>query len=72
MRTIIEIPDQQLERMKPLLEKEGISRAELIRRAVRDYLQRFDTVSDETAFGLWAKNPKDGLSYQDEPRSEWD
>ena len=73
MRTIIEIPDQQLEQMKPLLEQEGISRAELIRRAVSDYLKRFDAANDdETAFGLWAKAPKDALSYQEELRSEWD
>lgn len=72
MRTIIEIPEQQLERMKPLLEQEGISRAELIRRAVKDYLQRFEASNDETAFGLWAENPRDGLQYQEDLRSEWD
>lgn len=72
MRTIIEIPDQQLERMKPLLELEGISRAELIRRAVKDYLQRFDVSNDETAFGLWRESARNGLHYQEELRSEWD
>jgi len=72
MRTIIEIPDQQLEQMKPLLQQEGISRAELIRRAVKDYLQRFESDEECSAFGLWANNPRDGLSYQEELRSEWD
>lgn len=72
MRTIIEIPDQQLELMKPLLELEGISRAELIRRAVKDYLLRFEASDDETAFGLWSKSPREGLHYQEELRSEWD
>ena len=72
MRTIIDIPDQQLEQMKPLIEQEGISRAELIRRAVSDYLKRYETCGAETAFGLWAKTPEDGLQYQEELRSEWD
>jgi len=72
MRTIIEIPNQQLEQMKPLLEQEGISRAELIRRAVKDYLQRFESGDECSAFGLWSNKPRDGLSYQEELRSEWD
>lgn len=72
MRTIIEIPEQQLERMKPVLEREGISRAELIRRAVNDYLQRHAETSQDSAFGLWAERKQDGLAYQEQLRSEWD
>lgn len=72
MRVIVEIPDEQLELMERLLEREGISRAELVRRAVRDYLQRCESGDACSAFGLWANNPRDGLSYQEELRSEWD
>lgn len=72
MRTIIEIPEQQLEQMKPVLQSEGISRAELIRRAVSEYLKQYPQTDDSSAFGLWSERPKDGLVYQDELRSEWD
>ena len=72
MRMIVEIPDEQLKLMERLLEREGISRAELVRRAVEDYLQGFEAGDDCSAFGLWANNPRDGLSYQEALRSEWD
>ena len=72
MRTIIEIPEKQLERMKPVLQSEGISRAELIRRAISEYLKHYQQTDEFSAFGLWSDNPKDGLKYQDELRSEWD
>lgn len=72
MRTIIEIPEQQLERMKPVLQQEGISRAELIRRAVNEYLKQYQQIEDTSAFGIWADRSKDGLEYQEALRSEWD
>ena len=72
MRTIIELPETQLERMRPVLKQEGISRAELIRRAVHEYLKRYPEESDDTAFGVRADRAKDGLEYQEELRSEWD
>ena len=71
MRTIIEIPEQQLEQMKPVMKQEGISRAELIRRAVSEYLLRYPPQSDDAAFGLWAGKQTDGLAYQEQLRSEW-
>lgn len=72
MRTIIELPDKQLELLAQFAADEKISRAELIRRAVADYLQRYVKPNDETAFGLWAQQPEDGLSYQERIRKEWD
>ena len=72
MRTIIELPETQLERMRPVLKQEGISRAELIRRAVNEYLKHYPEESDDTAFGVRADRAKDGLDYQEELRSEWD
>lgn len=73
MRTIIEIPEQQLELMKPLLEQESISRAELIRRAIGEYLKRYESIGEkDSAFGLWSEQAEDGLSYQEALRSEWD
>lgn len=72
MRTIIEIPEQQLEQMKPVLQQEGISRAELIRRAVNEYLKQYQQPDEHSAFGLWADHARDGLDYQEKLRSEWD
>lgn len=72
MRTIIDIPDTQLERLDVFAVQEKISRAELIRRAVADYLQRYATVAEDAAFGLWKQRGEDGLAYQQRLREEWD
>ena len=71
MRTIIEIPPAQLEVLDALCEREGISRAEAVRRAVAEHLQRHQ--SDPTrAFGLWRDRPIDGVEYQRRLRGEWE
>lgn len=72
MRTIIEIPDLQLEQLARFAAEANISRAELIRRAVADYLQRYTKSSEDSAFGLWTQQHEDGLAYQERLRGEWD
>ena len=71
MRTIIEIPGEQLESLDALCAREEISRAEAIRRAVAAYLRR-ESPSATRAFGLWRGRRGTGLAYQDARRKEWD
>jgi len=52
-RTIIDIPEDQLREIDALCKLLGISRAEAVRRALRDYTQRNGHVKTD-AFGLWA------------------
>ena len=71
MRTIIELPEDQLEALASLCRSEGISRAEAIRRAVAQYMgQRRDATAAD-AFGLWRDRPIDGLDYERQLRDEW-
>jgi predicted transcriptional regulator len=72
MRTVIDLPDEQIEPLKTLASSLNISRTELIQRAVADYLRRFETPTDETAFGIWKQRGEDGLAYQERMHSEWD
>ena len=72
MRTIVDIPEQQIEALKAMSEREGLSRAELMRRAVAEYLAHHQGETDEAAFGLWKKHGRDGLKYQQQLRAEWD
>lgn len=72
MRTIIELPDAQLEALEVICAREGISRAEAIRRAVADHLARQRSAGESEAFGLWRRRPTDGLRYQEHVRREWD
>ena len=72
MRTIVELPDEQIEALKRLSDDMHISRAELMRRAVREYLKRHHPPSSDQAFGIWKAAPKDALGIQEILRSEWD
>ncbi len=71
MRTIIEIPEQDLHQLKELCSREHISRAEAIRRAVRDLLRRHRRPDGDEAFALWRDRAQDALSYEDGLRDEW-
>lgn len=52
-RTIIDLPEDQLREIDALCKLLGISRAEAVRRALRDYAQRNGHVKTD-GFGLWA------------------
>jgi predicted transcriptional regulator len=73
MRTIIDLPDSQLAALRELEQRKKVSRAELIRQAVAQYVVRH--AGAETAFGAWKtpkRRPADGLAVQKKLRSEWD
>lgn len=74
MRTIIEIPEEQLRALDMWRHTRGISRAEAVRLAVANLLEgaaRART-SMEAAFGLWSDRQLDGLAEQERVRAEWD
>jgi predicted transcriptional regulator len=72
MRTVVDLPDEQIEPLKALAEQMRLSRAELVRRAVADYLRRHRLAADDAAFSLWRDRGEDGVAYQERLRSEWD
>jgi hypothetical protein len=71
MRTLVDIPDSDLRALSKLSERRRVSRAKLIRQAVREYLTRNPLGSADEAFGLWREQGLDGLEYQERLRSEW-
>jgi hypothetical protein len=72
MRTIIAVPNQQLDAIDALCRRVGISRAEAIRRAVGAYVLQHRVAEPDQAFGLWRTRPQDGLTYEQGLRREWD
>jgi metal-responsive CopG/Arc/MetJ family transcriptional regulator len=78
MRTIIDLTDEQLAALKRLCEREKISRAEAVRRAVDKLLEEQENAKSErkaaldAAFGAWKHRDIDGLEYQRKIRSEWE
>ena len=70
MRTIVDIPDEELRELEDFCRRQGISRAEGMRRAVREYLAQDESAFDE-AFGIWKDRGEDGVEYQRRLRAEW-
>ena len=72
MRTIIDIPERQVEALERISRRRKVSRAELIRQAVDRFLAE-NAPDAGAAFGLWRKAGKreDGVVYQRRLRREW-
>ena len=71
MRTIVDLPDSQIEALKRMSASAQASRAELVRRAIDEYLARHLPALDDGAFGLWKNHKTDGVTYQERARDEW-
>jgi hypothetical protein len=72
MRTLVDIPDEQIDDLAVICEAKKVSRAEVIRQAIAVYIGSNKLVPAD-AFGLWsAKQPAvDGLTFQEQARAEW-
>lgn len=70
MRTLVDIPDRDLEDLNALSHLRRVSRAELIRRAVAGFLAENKPGLDQS-FGLWKGRGVDGVKYQEHLRKEW-
>ena len=70
MRTIIDLPDYQVAALAELCEREKISRAEAVRRALDAMLTEKQAHIRESAFGAWAPRG-DSRAAVDMLREEW-
>jgi metal-responsive CopG/Arc/MetJ family transcriptional regulator len=71
MRTLVDIPGPDLDALDRLGRRRGVSRAKVIRQAIRDYLARSGQDEGASAFGAWKDRGEDGLDYQRRIRAEW-
>lgn len=76
MRTLVDLPQEQVDELDRLSKAERRSRAALIRAAIADYLKEHKRADRkaafDAAFGSWADIGIDGLEYQERMRAEWD
>lgn len=70
MRTLVDIPDKQIEELAAICDAKHLSRAEAVRRAIAAFIER-NRAAPSQAFGLWSDHQEDGLDYQERMRSEW-
>ncbi len=71
MRTIVDLPEEQIAGLADLCDEERISRTEAVRRAVADYLKARHVTKRGSFFGMWRNRGIDGLEYQRALREEW-
>lgn len=77
MCTMGDIPDDLVAELTTLAQRQGISRAELIRRALAAYLDLIPAESKvgedalEVTYGIWKDRNIDGVEYQRKLRDEW-
>jgi hypothetical protein len=66
MRFLADIPDSDVEWLDALAVGQGVSRAELVRRAVASYRAEVSGDAIDNAFGIWRDRADigDGLKYQ--------
>lgn len=72
MRTIIDLPEDQIRGLQELCKTEKISRAEAIRRALGQMLSQKQTAGRENAFGAWKSKKIDARKFVEKLRGEWD
>ena len=73
MRTIVDIPDDQITALARICARAEISRTEAIRQAIASYTRQHSTIpSFQEACGLWRDRDLDGQAYQESLRQEWD
>ncbi len=71
MRTIVDLPEEELQALKAVAKRHKISQAEAIRRAIRTYLAARPAPGRQSpAFGIW-RGREEGLGYQRALRAEW-
>lgn len=72
MRTVIDIPDDEVQHLDRLAAKVGSSRAALSREAVRELLARRPTERRlEAFFGRRQHKAQDGVAYRKRLRHAW-
>jgi metal-responsive CopG/Arc/MetJ family transcriptional regulator len=71
MRTIVDIPEDVLKELDDLARRDDVSRAEAVRRAMAEYLEKRRSSRGDAAFGIWKSKKIDALQYEDELRGEW-
>ena len=72
MRTIIDLPEEQVRGLAALCEAQGISRAEAVRRAVARLLAEEQRPGRGQAFGAWRHKKIDSTRFVQAVRDEWD
>lgn len=71
MRTLVDLPQEDVTLLNKLAKSGSVSRAELVRQAVSNYLAPHKKTGIRDFLGICPEF-EDGLVYQERLRSEWE
>lgn len=72
MRTIVDLPEEQVRAIEVLCRRESISRAEAVRRALGTMIASQQVGGRESVFGAWSGKKIDSRKHVRRLRSEWE
>ena len=72
-RILLDLSDEVIKRLDDLKQQRNLPRAELLREAVEQYLERQGQAETmiSNALGIWQGCEEDGVEYQKTLREEW-
>ena len=70
-RILLDLPDDVIKRLEDLKQQRNLPRAELLREAVEQYLERQAETTISNALWLWQGCEEDGVEYERKLREEW-
>ena len=70
-RILLDLSDEAIRRLDHLKQRRNLPRAELLREAIEQYLDRQTQDIVPRAQGLWGDGVEDGLEYERKLREEW-
>lgn len=70
-RILLDLSDEVIRRLDDLKQQRNLPRAELLREAVEQYLERQAETTISNALGIWQGCEEDGVEYQKKLREEW-
>ncbi|WP_313436088.1 ribbon-helix-helix domain-containing protein [Atlantibacter hermannii] len=70
-RILLDLSDEAIRRLDHLKQRRNLPRAELLREAIDQYLDRQTQDVIQRAQGLWGEGAEDGLEYERKLREEW-
>jgi metal-responsive CopG/Arc/MetJ family transcriptional regulator len=71
MRTLVDIPETDIQQLEQLAGRRKLSRAAVIRDAITTYLAQHSRGQAVSAFGAWKSGKIDALKHQRKLRGEW-
>lgn len=68
---LLDLSDDVIRRLDSLKQQRNLPRAELLREAVEQYLEKQNTTRLRNALGLWRRKGEGGLECERKLREEW-